>query len=56
MTTILTILDQDCLHIDSEMDLFLALVRYAEKHGHGKLICEYISHEDTDELLKQNRN
>lgn len=40
LSTVLTILDQECLHIDSEMDLFLALVRYAEKHGHGKLICE----------------
>lgn len=41
LSTVLTILDQDCLNINSEMDLFLALVRYAEKHGHGKLICKY---------------
>lgn len=41
LSTVLTILDQDCLVINSEMDLFLALVRYAEKHGHGKLICKY---------------
>lgn len=40
LSTVLTILDQDCLHIDSEMDLFFALVRYAEKHGHGKSICK----------------
>lgn len=40
LSTILTILDQDDLVIDSELDLFLALVRYAEKHDHGKLICE----------------
>lgn len=40
LPTVMTILDQDFLHIDSELDLFLALVRYAEKHGHGKLICK----------------
>lgn len=40
LTTVMTILDQDYLHIDSELDLFLGLVRYAEKHGHGKLICK----------------
>lgn len=40
LSTVLAILDQECLHIDSEMDLFCALVRYAEKHGHGKAICK----------------
>lgn len=34
LCTIMTILDQDFLSIDSELDLFLALARYAEKHGH----------------------
>lgn len=37
----MTVLDQDFLNIDSELDLFLALVRYAEKHDHGKLICNF---------------
>ena len=33
LSTILTILDQDALNIESELNLFCALNRYAEKHG-----------------------
>jgi hypothetical protein len=33
LTTVITILDQDVLTIDSEIDLFFAVNRYAEKHG-----------------------
>lgn len=40
LSTLMTILDQDFLHIDSELDLFLALVRYAEKHDYVKVICK----------------
>lgn len=41
LPTLMTILEQDFLHIDSELDLFLALARYAEKHNHGKMICKH---------------
>lgn len=40
LSTLLTILNQEYLQISSEMDLFLALTRYAEKHDYGKLMCE----------------
>jgi hypothetical protein len=33
LLTIITILDQDDLNVDSELSLFFALNRYAEKHG-----------------------
>lgn len=33
LSTILTILDQDALNVDSELNLFFAINRYAEKHG-----------------------
>lgn len=33
LSTIITILDQDDLNVDSELSLFFALNRYAEKHG-----------------------
>lgn len=33
LTTIITILDQDLLTVDSELSLFFAVNRYAEKHG-----------------------
>lgn len=33
LSTIITILDQDALNIDSELDIFFAINRYAEKHG-----------------------
>lgn len=40
LSTLLTILNQEYLQISSELDLFLALTRYAEKHEYGKLMCE----------------
>lgn len=40
LTTLLIILDQEYLHISSELDLFMALTRYAEKHDYGKPICK----------------
>lgn len=40
LSTLLTILNQEYLQISSELDLFLALTRYAEKHDYGKLMCE----------------
>jgi hypothetical protein len=33
LSTIITILDQDDLNVDSEISLFFALNRFAEKHG-----------------------
>lgn len=33
LSTIITILDQDALNIDSELEIFFAINRYAEKHG-----------------------
>jgi len=33
LSTIITILDQDALNVDSELTLFFALNRFAEKHG-----------------------
>lgn len=33
LSTIITILDQDDLNVDSELSLFFALNRFAEKHG-----------------------
>lgn len=33
LSTIITILDQDSLNVDNELDLFFAVNRYAEKHG-----------------------
>ncbi|XP_055615744.1 uncharacterized protein LOC129761917 isoform X2 [Toxorhynchites rutilus septentrionalis] len=33
LSTIITILDQDVLNIDSELNLFWAINKYAEKHG-----------------------
>lgn len=39
LTTLHTILNQEYLHIESELDLFLALTRYAEKHDYGKPLC-----------------
>ena len=41
MNTFLTILDQDYLHIDNELDLFFALTRYAVKHG--KVFSRYFA-------------
>lgn len=43
LSTVMTVLDQDFLHIESELDIFLALVRYAEKHDYGKMICKFVS-------------
>lgn len=40
LSTLLTILDQEYLQINSELDLFKALTRYAEKHEYGKPICK----------------
>lgn len=36
LSTLLTILDQEYLQINSELDLFMALTRYAEKHDYGQ--------------------
>uniref|UniRef100_A0A336LFN0 CSON010474 protein n=1 Tax=Culicoides sonorensis TaxID=179676 RepID=A0A336LFN0_CULSO len=33
LSTIITILDQDALNIETELDIFFAINRYAEKHG-----------------------
>lgn len=33
ISTIITILDQDVLNIDSELNLFYSINRYAEKQG-----------------------
>lgn len=33
LTTIITILDQDALNVDNELNLFFAINRFAEKHG-----------------------
>jgi hypothetical protein len=33
LSTIITILDQDALNVDNELNLFFALNRFAEKHG-----------------------
>ncbi|XP_058810976.1 uncharacterized protein LOC131675853 [Topomyia yanbarensis] len=41
LSTIITILDQDVLNIDSELNLFWAINKYAEKHG----LCSSRSHE-----------
>lgn len=38
LSTLLTILDQEYLHIDSEIDLFNAISQYAEKHDYRKPI------------------
>lgn len=38
LSTLLTILDQEYLSIESELDLFMAMTRYAEKHDYGKPI------------------
>lgn len=35
LSTIITILDQDALNVDNELNLFFALNRFAEKHGLG---------------------
>lgn len=35
LSTILTVMDQDELNINSELELFSALTRYAEKHNHS---------------------
>lgn len=40
LTTLLTILEQDYLLIGSELDLFLALQRYAQKHEFGSVMGE----------------
>lgn len=42
LSTLLTILDQEYLQISSELDLFMALTRYAVKHNYGKPInCNF---------------
>ncbi|XP_058442808.1 uncharacterized protein LOC131425173 [Malaya genurostris] len=41
LSTIVTILDQDVLNIDSELNLFWAINKYAEKHG----LCASRNHE-----------
>lgn len=38
LSTLLTILDQEYLHIESELDLFNAISQYADKHDYGKPI------------------
>lgn len=43
LCTMTTILDQDYLNIDSELDLFLALGRYAEKHGYAIESCKCVA-------------
>lgn len=40
LCTMMTVLDQDYLNIDSELDLFLALARYADKHASEN--CKFI--------------
>lgn len=40
LSTLLTILDQEYLHIESELDLFNAISQYADKHDYGKPISE----------------
>lgn len=41
LTTLLTILDQEYLHIESELDLFNAIVHYADKHEYMKPISKW---------------
>lgn len=38
LSTLLTILDQEYLHIESELDLFNAIAQYADKHDYRKPI------------------
>lgn len=45
LSTLHKILDQEFLHIESELDLFMALTRYADKHDYGKPICKYFVNE-----------
>lgn len=40
LSTLLTILDQEYLHIDSELDLFNAMAHYADKHDYRKPITK----------------
>lgn len=40
LSTIITILDQDALNVDNELNLFFAINRFAEKHG--------LRHDNTD--------
>lgn len=42
LSTLLTILDQEYLQINSELDLFMALTRYAEKHDYGQPMSMHI--------------
>lgn len=42
LSTLLIILDQEYLHIESELDLFNAIAQYADKHGYIKPASEYM--------------
>lgn len=45
LSTIITILDQDALNVDNELNLFFALNRFAEKHG--------LRHDDNENAADQ---
>lgn len=48
LSTIITILDQDDLNVDSELSLFFALNRFADKHGYRNENAEGVN-ADADE-------
>jgi hypothetical protein len=52
LSTIITILDQDALNVDNELNLFFAINRFAEKHGlrHDTENSEQNQNEESDQI------